>query len=110
VYAREYLEKLGLWERLSSRVVPTLDARAALAAVASGNVDAGIVYETDARMEPRVRVALVVPRDEGPPIVYPLALLRGGNEEARALYLFFLSAEAKAVFERRGFTVLERQN
>jgi len=106
VYARQYLEKLGLWDRLSSRVVPTFDARAALAAVASGNVDAGIVYETDARMEPRVRVAFAVPKEEGPAIVYHLALMRGANEDARALYLFLLSPGAKAVFERRGFVVL----
>jgi molybdate transport system substrate-binding protein len=103
VYARRYLEKLGLWERLRSRVVPTLDARGALAAVASGNVDAGFVYRTDARIEPRVRVAFEVPRDEGPRIAYPLALVRGAPEEARALLSFLSSAEARAIFERHGF-------
>ncbi|HEY7699609.1 MAG TPA: molybdate ABC transporter substrate-binding protein [Vicinamibacteria bacterium] len=107
VYARQYLEKLGLWERLRSRVVPTLDVRAALAAVASGNVDAGFVYRTDASLEGRVRVAFEVPREEGPPIAYPLALARGGSDEARALYRFLGSAEASAVFERHGFIVLE---
>jgi molybdate transport system substrate-binding protein len=106
VYARQYLEKLGLWDRVRSRVVPTLDVRAALAAVASGNVDAGFVYRTDAILEPRVRVAFEVPRDEGPRIVYPLALVRGGSEEARALFRFLVSPEAAAVFERYGFVVL----
>ena len=109
VYARQYLEKLGLWDRVRSRVVPTLDVRAALAAVASGNVDAGFVYRTDAILEPRVRVAFEVPRDEGPRIVYPLALVRGGSEEARALFRFLVSPEAAAVFERYGFVVL-REN
>ena len=109
VYARQYLEKLGLWDRVRSRVVPTLDVRAALAAVASGNVDAGFVYRTDAILEPRVRVAFEVPRDEGPRIVYPLALVRGGSEEARALFRFLVSPQATAVFERYGFVVL-REN
>jgi len=109
VYARQYLEKLGLWDRVRSRVVPTLDVRAALAAVASGNVDAGFVYRTDAILEPRVRVAFEVPRDEGPRIVYPLALVRGGSEGARALFRFLVSPQATAVFERYGFVVL-REN
>lgn len=109
VYARQYLEKLGLWDRVRSRVVPTLDVRAALAAVASGNVDAGFVYRTDAILEPRVRVAFEVPRDEGPRIVYPLALVRGANEGARALFRFLVSQEATEVFERYGFVVL-REN
>lgn len=103
VYARQYLEKMGLWERLRSRVVPTLDVRAALAAVASGNVGAGFVYRTDAALEPRVRVAFEVPLEEGPKIRYPLAVVRGAPEEARALFRFLDSTEARDIFERHGF-------
>ncbi len=106
VYARQYLEKLGLWDRVRARVVPTLDVRAALAAVASGNVDAGFVYRTDAILEPRVRVAFEVPRDEGPGIVYPLAVVRGADEGAQTLFRFLVSPEARTVFERYGFVVL----
>jgi molybdate transport system substrate-binding protein len=109
VYARQYLEKLGLWDGIRPRVVPTLDVMAALAAVASGNVDAGFVYRTDAILEPRVRVAFEVPRDEGPRIVYPLALSRGAGEEAQGLFRFLVSPEAKAVFERYGFVVLREE-
>ncbi len=109
VYARQYLEKLGLWEGIRSRVVPTLDVRAALAAVASGNVRAGLVYRTDAVLEPRVRVAFEVPPGEGPKILYPLALARGANEGARALFQFLLSPEARSVFERYGFVVLRQE-
>jgi molybdate transport system substrate-binding protein len=110
VYARRYLEQLGLWERLASRIVPTLDVRSALAAVASGNVDVGFVYRTDAKLESRVRVAFEVPRDEGPRIVYPLALARGGSDEARALFRFLASPEARAVFERHGFGMVGVEN
>ena len=107
VYARQYLEGMGLWERLRSRVVPTLDVRAALAAVASGNVGAGFVYRTDAGLEPRVRVAYEVPRDEGPKIRYPLAVVRGASEDARALFRFLDSTEARSIFERHGFVLAE---
>ena len=107
VYARQYLEKKGLWERLRSRVVPTLDVRAALAAVASGNVGAGFVYRTDAGLDPRVRVAFEVPRDEGPKIRYPLAVVRGAPEDARTLFRFLDSSEARDGFERHGFVLAE---
>src|SRR5207245_2934230 len=62
IYARRYLETVGLWPALHDRVVPTLDVRAALAAVESENVPAGIVYRTDAALSKRVRVAFEVPR------------------------------------------------
>src|SRR5262249_3489148 len=55
-YARKWLEKAGLWTDVGDHVVPTLDVRAALAAVESGRADAGIVYATDAASSSRVRV------------------------------------------------------
>jgi molybdate transport system substrate-binding protein len=107
IYARRWLEKRGLWERVRDRVVPTLDVRAALAAVESGNADAGIVYRTDAAISRGVRVALEVPPGEAPRIVYPAALLataRGPG--ARAFYEQLRSPAARAVFERLGFEFL----
>jgi molybdate transport system substrate-binding protein len=106
VYARRYLESLGLWDRLRSRVVPTLDVRAALAAVAAGNVDAAFVYSTDAKIEARVRVAFEVPAGEGPKIRYPLGVVSGSQETARAFFRFLQSPEAAAVFSRHGFEVV----
>ena len=73
VYARAWLQSLGLWERLKDKVVPTLNVRAALAAVEAESADAGIVYRTDAAISRRVKVAFEVPREQGPTIVYPLA-------------------------------------
>jgi molybdate transport system substrate-binding protein len=75
VYARTWLEKVGLWNELAGKVVPTLNVRAALAVVESENAEAGIVYRTDAALSKRVRVAFEVPRDQGPAIVYPMAPL-----------------------------------
>ena len=107
IYARQWIEERGLWERLRDRVVPTLDVRAALAAVESGNADAGIVYRTDAAISKRVRVAFEVPAKEAPRIVYPAALLAtAGSPAARAFFEYLRSPEARAVFERLGFEFL----
>ncbi len=107
IYARLWLEKRGLWERVRAHVVPTLDVRAALAAVESGNADAGVVYETDAAISKRVRVALAVPESEAPRIVYPAALLAtAGSTAARAFFEHLRSLEAREVFERLGFGFL----
>jgi molybdate transport system substrate-binding protein len=69
VYARTYLEAAGLWERVKDNVIPTLDVRAALAAVESGNVDVGFVYRTDAAVSKRARIAFEVPAGTGPRIL-----------------------------------------
>jgi len=108
VYARKYLESIGLWPELRDKVVPTLDVRACLAAVEAGHADAGMVYRTDATISKRVRVAFEVPRDRGPPIVYPLApIARSKNAEAAAAFVRHLvGPEAIAAYQRLGFIVL----
>ncbi len=111
VYARRYLESQGLWSRLRTRVVPTLDVRGALAAVASGNIDAGFVYRTDASMETRVKILYTVPREVGPPIFYSLGIVQRSQDrerrDARALYRYVTSEAAGKVFKRFGFIFLE---
>jgi molybdate transport system substrate-binding protein len=109
VYAKKYLESVGLWQQVEPAVVPTLDVRAALAAVEAGHAEAGMVYRTDALISRGVRIAFEVPRAEGPPIVYALAPLRHGKEGARALVDYLVSPEALAVYERYGFLVIERK-
>jgi molybdate transport system substrate-binding protein len=105
IYARTYLERLGLWPRLRDRVLPTANVRAALAAVAAGNADAAIVYRTDAAVSKQVRVALTVPAGEGPSIVYPIAVLAESREPtaARRLLAAIASPEGLAIFARHGF-------
>jgi molybdate transport system substrate-binding protein len=108
IYAKEWLTKLGLWSAIEPKVVSTESVRAALAAVESGNVEAGIVYQTDASISKKVKVALQVPPTEGPQIIYPMALINGaahGDEGHR--YLEFMdSKEAVKLFEQFGFIVL----
>src|SRR5215472_17085604 len=60
MYAKEWLEGLGLWSQIKPRVIPTLDVRAALAAVASEAAHAGIVYKTDAAISKDVKIAMTV--------------------------------------------------
>jgi len=105
VYAKAWLEQLRLWPAIEPKVVPTENVRAALAAVASGNVDAGVVYKTDAAISKRVKIAYEVPRAGGPDIRYPMALVKGSPQpEAAKKFLDCLaSEEAGQVFARYGF-------
>jgi molybdate transport system substrate-binding protein len=107
VYARTWLESIGLWASLRERMIPTLNVRAALAAVESGNVDAGIVYRTDAALSRRVRVAFAVPREQGPKIAYVLAPLAASSKAAtRELFGRLVGPEARSIFEKYGFVVI----
>jgi molybdate transport system substrate-binding protein len=107
VYAKQYLEKEGLWDALQPRLVPTGSARATLAAVESGAADAAIVYRTDIRVALKATVAWIVPADRGPRIVYPAAIVKttaSGDESKR--FLDFLRGDSAArIFERFGFTI-----
>jgi molybdate transport system substrate-binding protein len=106
-YAKAWLERAGLWDRLEGRVVPALDVRAALAAVESGGVDAGIVYRTDAAIAQRARVVHEVPATEGPPISYAIAAIadRPQLERSRAVVEWLAGPAALQVFGRFGFVV-----
>jgi molybdate transport system substrate-binding protein len=104
-YARAWLQSKGVWEEVADRVVPAVDVRAALAGVGSGNLDAGIVYRTDAAITQDVKIAYEVPRTEGPQIVYALAAVKASKQpDAAANLAAALAApEAMTVYERFGF-------
>lgn len=107
VYTKAWLTRLQLWKAIEPKVVPAENVRGALAAVASGNVDAGVVYKTDAAISKKVKVAYEVPSAEGPDIHYPLALVKASAEpEAAKDFLKYLDSDAAAaIFRRYGFTV-----
>jgi len=107
IYTKEYLSGIGLWDKLESKIVPTESVRAALAAVESGNVDAGFVYRTDADISKKVKIAFGVPSEKGPAIRYPVALVKGGkNKSAAEDFLRYLQSDsAGKLFERYGFIV-----
>ena len=104
-YAREYLTKLGAWGEVDARVLPCENVRAALAAVAAGNAAAGIVYATDAAIEPRVRVARAIPAQEGPKIFYPAAIVTESRKQADAAKVleWLGGPEAEVIWKKRGF-------
>jgi molybdate transport system substrate-binding protein len=108
VYAKKYLESEGLWGGLAAKIVPVLDVRATLAAVESGNVDAGFIYKTDAAISRKVKVVYEVPMDKGPKIIYPVALVKDSRvkEAARDVLQFLQGKAAKMIFEKYGFVVL----
>jgi molybdate transport system substrate-binding protein len=105
IYAKQYLQKIGIWDQVAPRVIPVESVRAALAAVETGNVDAGIVYKTDALISKKVKVAYEVPIAEGPAITYPVALVQGSKHAAAAkLFLDYLAgASSLKVFAKYGF-------
>jgi molybdate transport system substrate-binding protein len=106
VYARRYLQRIGLWASVQPKLVPLGSVRLALAAVANGAVDAAIVYRTDIRNVSRVLEAYAVPREHAPAIVYPAAVLASGrNPLAACRFLEFLVGPVgAAIFERAGFS------
>lgn len=108
-YAKSYLEKTGCWPALAPKVVPCENVRAVLAAVESGNADAGIIYKSDAAISKKAQVAYEVPLADGPKIVYPAALVRGSSQpEAAGKFLTYLASENSAkIFRQFGFIALE---
>ena len=107
IYAKEYLQKQNLWSAVEGKVIPTENVRAALAAVEAGNVEAGIVYKTDAAISKKVKVAYEVPVQDSPAIRYPMAVMKEAKQaEAAKEFLQYLgSRDSAKVFERFGFIV-----
>ena len=104
-YAREALSDLGLWTVIENRLVFGPDVRSTLAYVESGNADAALVYETDARASGSVKILDIVPTESYSPIVYPAALITEAPNESQArLFLEFLAGpQATSIFQSLGF-------
>lgn len=109
VYAKAWLEKADLWATLQPKIVPAENVRAAMAVVASGNAQAGIVYKTDAAISKMVRVALEIPAADGPKITYPAAVVKDSrNAQAARKFLSYLAdKQADETFLKFGFSVID---
>lgn len=107
IYAKQSLKALNWWDAIKSRVVGTQDVRAALTLVERGECDAGIVYETDAKVTEKVETIAAFPDASHDAIVYPLSLTKNAKPEASGFYNYLKSEKAKAVFVKYGFTVLK---
>lgn len=107
-YAKAAFEKLGLWVGIQPRLAQAENVRAALLLVSRGEAPLGVVYESDAKSDPWVKVVGVFPADSHPPVVYPFAVTADAKGTSAARFLDFLkSAAAKPFFEAQGFNVIE---
>jgi len=106
-YARAALEHLGVWSSVADRLAPAASVREALALVSRGEAPFGIVYQTDAGVDPGVAIVGTFPADSYPPVIYPGAIVAGSENPNAVTFLGFLGGpSARSVFEHYGFTVL----
>lgn len=106
-YAKEALQSLGLWSKLEAKVVYAKDVRQVLSYVETGNVEAGIVYKTDALASDKVKIAAEAAPATHSPISYPVGIIKASKnyEAAKEFYQYLQSDEAVKVFEEYGFTI-----
>ena len=104
-YAKAALEKLGAWAAAEPKFAMAESVRAALTLVARGEAALGIVYATDAQVEPGVKVIGTFPGDSHPPIIYPVAVTTAAKPEAFS-YLSFLRSSTAGWSRRRQRSVL----
>ena len=103
IYAKAALTKLGVWGSVQGKLARADNVRVALSYVARHAAPLGVVYETDARAEPGVRIVGVFPEGSHPPVDYPAAIVRGAGPGARGFAAYLAGAQAKAIFRRFGF-------
>jgi molybdate transport system substrate-binding protein len=111
-YGKETLVSLKLWGKLANRIVYAKDVRQVLTYVDSGNVDAGLVYRTDAIALRNAVIAAVAPKGSHSPIVYPMAaIVQGKNlDETKKFMAFLKTPEASRIFARFHFIPLHGGN
>ncbi len=105
-YAKAALEKLGAWAAAEPKLAQAENVRATLAFVARGETPIGIVYETDAKIEPKVKIIGLFPDGSYPPVTYPIAATIASKPDTAKYLQFLRGGEAKAVFEKYGFSFL----
>lgn len=105
-YAKEVLTSLGIYDAVNSKAILAKDVRQVLTYVETGNVDAGIVYATDAMSSTKVKVVATAPAKSHAPVIYPVAVIKASKNPAaaRAFLDFLASPQGVAVFQKYGFT------
>ncbi|MFU0825111.1 molybdate ABC transporter substrate-binding protein [Clostridium sp.] len=109
-YAEEVFKNLGILDKIKSKSVYAKDVKEVLAWVETGNADAGVVYETDAKSSNKITIASKAPSDSHEPILYPAAIIKSSKNlsAAKDFMNFLRSDEAKKVYEKYGFTFVEK--
>lgn len=109
VYAKEAFETLGVWSAVEPKLAQADNIRNAMTLVARGEAKFGVVYATDAKAEPKVKVVDTFPESSHKPIVYPIALIETSkNPDAAALMAFMRSQAAIKILSDQGFTILDK--
>ena len=109
IYGKEALTSLGVWPAVEPKLAQADNVRAALLLVARGEAKFGIVYATDAKAEPKVKVVGTFPESSHTPIVYPVAVTTAStNPDAEALEAYMHTPEATGIFMGQGFTILAK--
>lgn len=105
-YAKAALEKLGAWTAAEPKFAMAESVRAALTLVARGEANLGIVYSTDAKVEPGVKIVGTFPVDSHPAIIYPVAATMTAKPETNDYLAFLSSSATKTILEKYGFKFL----
>jgi len=109
-YAQQAFDELGISAKVGPKEVLGSDVRQVLTYVETGNVQAGLVYSTDALISTKVKVVASAPADVNAKIIYPVAILKASKnvDAAKAYVVFLFSDKAKTIFEKYGFTMVNR--
>jgi len=105
-YAKAALTALGVWDSVAAKLAPADNVRGALLFVSRGESPLGIVYDTDAKVEPKVRIVGLFPESSHPKILYPAALVAHAGPDAAGFLAFLEGPDAAAVFRKYGFIPL----
>ncbi len=108
-YGQEILTKLGIWDQVKTKAVYAKDVRQVLNYVETESAEAGIVYQTDAKVSDKVKVAAAAPSGSHTPVVYPMAIIKSSQKitAATEFAAFLAGDKAKAVFEKYGFVIVK---
>lgn len=103
-YAREALTHFGVWDQVANRIARAENVRDAMAFVARSAAPLGIVYSTDAKVEPKVRIVAAFPEGSHPPVVYPMAVTANAKSpRAQAFLDFLMTSESQTTLADAGF-------
>ena len=109
IYAKEALESLGVFASVEAKLALADNIRNALNLVARGEAKFGIVYATDAKAEPKVKLVGTFPEASHSPIIYPVALVEASNNPDAPFFLSYLKSQAATkIFTGQGFDILPK--
>jgi molybdate transport system substrate-binding protein len=106
-YAEEVLKYFGIRDQVQSKLVYARSALEIISYVESGNVDAGIVHDTNAKQSNQVRMVAIAPATSHTPVIYPIAILKNSRNlnAAKAFWQFLSSSQARAIFQKYGYGI-----